>query len=153
MKFEFELEQHEKTILWVVGGTAALIAAYWFLKSNGLWDQWFGSAPVPAPSPCPAPVQPAQAQPQSPNPYVQAMERLSALASAPQMTVDQWANLWQNGPGFPGAPMGFGVPESITPSVMGQLAAQSAGNPVSAQEFTQMIMQAQSSNLAGAYVN
>lgn len=153
MKFEFELEQHEKTILWVVGGAAALIAAYWFLKSNGLWDQWFGSAPVPAPSPCPAPVQPAQAQPQSPNPYVQAMERLSALASAPQMTVDQWANLWQNGPAFAGAPMGFGVPESITPSVMGQLVAQSAGNPVSAQEFTQMIMQAQSSNLAGAYVN
>lgn len=73
MKIEFE--EGEKTILWVVGGVAALLAVYGVLKATGLWDQWFGSAQIPQPQPIQMPPpQQTQQQPDAagyPQPYVQ----------------------------------------------------------------------------------
>jgi hypothetical protein len=160
---KIELEQHEKTILYVVGGAGALLLAYWFLKSQGYWDQWFGGASTPAPAPGPSPI-PTQgvgaASTASLAPYDQAMNMMAAAASSPMMNVDQWAQLWQQGPSFPGSPIGFGVAGSITPSVMAGLNAAAANHSISAAQFVQMMLQQQQSGMgsypkraaAGAYL-
>jgi hypothetical protein len=147
---KFELEDHEKTILYVVGGAAALLAAYWFLKSNGYWDQWFGTAVAPGTSPTPGGA-PAVAAPDPATlaPYDQAMQIMSGVASAPLMTADQWALLWQEGPSFPGSPIGFGVLGSVTPSVMSGLTNSANGQPISAAQFVQMMLQQQQAGMSG----
>ncbi len=151
MKLDFELEPHEKTILYVVGGAGALLLAYWYLKSQGYWDQWFGatvSAPSPAPSPSPG--QGASVTPQTLAPYDQAMNVMANSAASPLMTVDQWAGLWQSSPAFPGSPIGFGVPGSITPSVIAGITTSAGGQNISAAQFVQMMLQQQQNGMSSS---
>lgn len=145
---KIELEQHEKTILYVVGGAGALLLIYWYLKSQGYWDQWFGSTVAPGPNPSPGPSAGVPTA-QTLAPYEQAMQIMSGVASSPMMTVDQWAQLWQQGPPFQGSPMGFGVPGSITPSVMAGLTAGANNAPISAAQFVTLMLQQQQAGMSG----
>ena len=58
--------------------------------------------------------------------------------------LDNWAYYWQNATPFEGAPVGFGVPGSISPSQMDQIISLNGGNrsaAVSAEQFVAWINQ------------
>ena len=143
---KFELDETEKTVLKVVGIAGGALLIYWYLKSNGYWDQWFGGAAA-VPSPGPQPVSPDSSSVSSP--YDQAAMILASAAPSSTQTVDQWAQMWQSGTAFPGAPIGFGVPGSITSSVMNGLIAASGSQAITAQQFVALILQQQQAGLSG----
>ena len=145
-----EFTDSEKTILKVVGIAGGALLVYWYLKQSGYWDQWFGSSAAVAPAPVAPTGQPGIApDPNAVNPYAQAMNAMSAAAQSPLMTADQWAMLWMNSQPFAGAPIGFGVPGSITANVMQGLQAAAGGQAISAAQFVNLKLQQQQAGLAG----
>ena len=61
--------------------------------------------------------------------YQQAISLMQAAAGgSASQDLDNWAYYWQNAAAFEGAPAGFGVPGSISPTQMDQIVALNGGN-------------------------
>jgi hypothetical protein len=76
--------------------------------------------------------------------YLQAISLMQQAAGNDAQTIQSWANLWQNGTMFDGAPMGFGVSGSVPAALVSQLGAINGGSSnslVSAEQFVAWIAQ------------
>ena len=156
-----------KLIVKVLIGAAAAAFVYYWLNKQGYLQQWFGGGAAPAPQP-PQPTQPVAGAPAatasapapaaaSPAPtvtpaYSQAIQLMKQAAGTNTLNFDQWSYYWQHGTPFAGAPLGFGVDGSISPTFFGQIVQLGGGNNqvgISAEQFVGWLLQAQQKGLSG----
>ena len=91
---------------------------------------------------------------QPPDPYQQAITAMKAAAGTDNLNFWQWAYDWQYLPAFPGAPAGFGVVGSISPSLMEQIILWGDGDGfriVSAEQWLLYYRLAMSAGCAGCW--
>jgi hypothetical protein len=76
--------------------------------------------------------------------YLQAISLMQQAAGNDAQTIQSWANLWQNGTMFDGAPTGFGVSGSVPTALVSQLVGMNGGSAnslVSAEQFVAWMAQ------------
>lgn len=111
-------------------GTAVFVDPTTGQSSTASCAQWLSSNPQTTPiTSTPASTATPQAQ------AIAAMQGANGSDSA---TLDQWSYFWQNNPTFAGAPSGYGVNGSISPTLFNQILGLNGGNrdsEVSASQF------------------
>lgn len=85
--------------------------------------------------------------------WTQAIQVMKAQAGTTSLNWDQWSYYWQNSPAFAGAPFGFGVNGSISPSMFQTILSGAAhDSTTTAEQFVANMQQAVSALGLGGYM-
>jgi len=162
------MNDQTKTILKLLVVAAGGFAIWWYLNQPGaggapsLWQQWFGGVAVPATGVVTSPASttasaaatPSHTQPVLvlPASYVQAVTALQTAAGSNAQNFDQWSYWWQNSAPQSGLPAGFGIANSISPTMIDAMIAAGGGDrtaPMSATQWVTLLYQEQQAGVSG----